>query len=56
MLLCFADPCSLPGNPGWPLRNLLLLAAARWGCERVRVVCARERAGKVRVIVAPVRD
>jgi len=27
-LLAFRDPCRLPFNPGWPLRNLLALAAS----------------------------
>ncbi|MEW5309568.1 MAG: hypothetical protein WDW38_001449 [Sanguina aurantia] len=35
--LCFSDPSNLPDNPGWPLRNLLLLAVARWGAKNVTV-------------------
>lgn len=46
VLLAIADPGHLPGNAGWPLRNLLLLATARWGLRRVRVVCVRERRGR----------
>ncbi|KAK3248623.1 Ubiquitin-like modifier-activating enzyme ATG7 [Cymbomonas tetramitiformis] len=47
VILAFCDPCNLPSNPGWPLRNLLLLAAAQWGSRAVRVVCAREKAGRL---------
>lgn len=46
VLLAVADPGHLPGHGGWPLRNLLLLAAARWGLRRARVVCVRERRGR----------
>lgn len=28
--LAVADSSNQPANPGWPLRNLLLMAAARW--------------------------
>ena len=28
--LGFADPATLDSNPGWPLRNLLMLAAQQW--------------------------
>ena len=31
VLLAYADHSNLPSNPGWLLRNALLLAAARWG-------------------------
>lgn len=31
LFLAVADSSALPDNPGWPLRNLLLMAAARWG-------------------------
>ncbi|CAI6002106.1 unnamed protein product [Closterium sp. NIES-64] len=30
LLVAFFDPCHLPLSPGWPLRNLLLLASLRW--------------------------
>lgn len=35
--LAFSDPCHLPEHPGWPLRNLLLLAATQWGLRDVQV-------------------
>lgn len=32
-----ADPSNLAGHPGWPLRNMLLLAARRWGVGQLQV-------------------
>ncbi|KAJ8259857.1 hypothetical protein GJAV_G00174270 [Gymnothorax javanicus] len=39
------DPCSLPQHPGWPLRNLLMLIACKWGSvlDAVEVVCFRDQ-------------
>ncbi|CAL1608170.1 unnamed protein product [Knipowitschia caucasica] len=39
------DPCTLSLHPGWPLRNLLLLIAYRWGSrlEELEVLCFRDR-------------
>lgn len=39
------DPCTLSQHPGWPLRNLLLLIAHRWGSklEALEVLCFRDR-------------
>uniref|UniRef100_A0A8C6ULC4 Ubiquitin-like modifier-activating enzyme ATG7 n=1 Tax=Neogobius melanostomus TaxID=47308 RepID=A0A8C6ULC4_9GOBI len=39
------DPCTLSQHPGWPLRNLLLLIAHRWGSklEVLEVLCFRDR-------------
>ncbi|RUP47568.1 hypothetical protein BC936DRAFT_145578 [Jimgerdemannia flammicorona] len=45
-ILAFADPSSLPSNPGWPLRNLLVLAHRRWNVRRITVLCFREIQGK----------
>ncbi|GLJ38595.1 hypothetical protein SUGI_0786970 [Cryptomeria japonica] len=45
VLLGFYDPCHLPSNPGWPLRNLIAFAAARWGLESITVLCYREKGG-----------
>ncbi|XP_042478866.1 ubiquitin-like modifier-activating enzyme atg7 [Macadamia integrifolia] len=45
ILFGFYDPCHLPNNPGWPLRNLLALICARWNLERVRFLCYREKQG-----------
>ncbi|KAL4422919.1 hypothetical protein ABPG75_009116 [Micractinium tetrahymenae] len=46
LFLAVADSSALPENPGWPLRNLLLMAAARWRVRRLRVLCLRERRGR----------
>uniref|UniRef100_A0A674MUR8 Ubiquitin-like modifier-activating enzyme ATG7 n=1 Tax=Takifugu rubripes TaxID=31033 RepID=A0A674MUR8_TAKRU len=39
------DPCTLSQHPGWPLRNLLVLLANRWGSKLdiVEVLCFRDR-------------
>uniref|UniRef100_A0A671VWV8 Ubiquitin-like modifier-activating enzyme ATG7 n=1 Tax=Sparus aurata TaxID=8175 RepID=A0A671VWV8_SPAAU len=39
------DPCTLSQHPGWPLRNLLVLLAYRWGSmlDTVEVLCFRDR-------------
>ncbi|KAK7915920.1 hypothetical protein WMY93_011681 [Mugilogobius chulae] len=39
------DPCTLSQHPGWPLRNLLLLIAYRWGSkvDVLEVLCFRDR-------------
>jgi len=44
--LGFADPCALPSHPGWPLRNLLVLAKAQLGLNDVTVLAYRENPGK----------
>ena len=40
--ICFADPCTYRENPGWMLRNLLILIRKRWKLTRVQVLCYRE--------------
>jgi ubiquitin-like modifier-activating enzyme ATG7 len=42
--LGFVDPCTLATNPGWPLRNLLVLAARSMKRNAVTVLCFRKRA------------
>ncbi|KAJ3331369.1 Autophagy protein 7, partial [Blyttiomyces sp. JEL0837] len=42
----FADPSSLPTNPGWPLRNFLLLLKKHFEVSSITVVCYREFTGK----------
>ncbi|XP_034962109.1 ubiquitin-like modifier-activating enzyme ATG7 [Zootoca vivipara] len=39
------DPCNFAQYPGWPLRNILVLAAHRWGSHlhSVQVLCFRDR-------------
>ncbi|MCL4126215.1 UNVERIFIED_CONTAM: hypothetical protein GTU68_042362, partial [Idotea baltica] len=42
--LGFSDPSSAPSHPGWPLRNLLTLAAVRWpATRRHSVIALREK-------------
>lgn len=40
--VCFADPSTYPGNPGWMLRNLLVLVRQRWHLDKVQVLCYRD--------------
>jgi hypothetical protein len=47
LLVAMSDPSSLPLVPGWPLRNLLLLAAARWRARRLGVLCVRDGRGRL---------
>ena len=42
-VLCFCDPCTSEEHPGWPLRNLLILAARVWKGASVDVLCLRDR-------------
>ncbi|KAL6992408.1 Autophagy protein 7 [Sarracenia purpurea var. burkii] len=44
-LFGFYDPCHLPSNPGWPLRNFLAFICSRWNLEKVRFFCYRESRG-----------
>ncbi|XP_044156498.1 ubiquitin-like modifier-activating enzyme ATG7 [Bufo gargarizans] len=39
------DPCTLAQYPGWPLRNVLVLAASHWGSrvQSIEVICLRDR-------------
>ncbi|PYH47712.1 putative autophagy ubiquitin-activating enzyme ApgG [Aspergillus saccharolyticus JOP 1030-1] len=41
-LVGFADPSNYEDAPGWPLRNLLLLAKHRWGLDKIRVLRYRD--------------
>lgn len=40
--ICFADPSTYPTNPGWMLRNLLVLVKQRWNLENIQVLCYRD--------------
>lgn len=40
--ICFADPSTYPTNPGWMLRNLLVLVRQRWQLEDIQVLCYRD--------------
>ncbi|KAM9325430.1 ubiquitin-like modifier-activating enzyme ATG7 [Gastrophryne carolinensis] len=45
VILGVYDPCTLSQYPGWPLRNVLVLAAYRWGrqIQTIEVLCLRDR-------------
>jgi len=40
--VCFADPSTYPSNPGWMLRNLLVLVRQRWHLDKVQIMCYRD--------------
>ncbi|KAL1310913.1 hypothetical protein AAFC00_001140 [Neodothiora populina] len=40
--ICFADPSTYPSNPGWMLRNLLVLVRQRWQLDHLQVLCYRD--------------
>ena len=40
--VCFADPSTYPTNPGWMLRNLLVLVNQRWKLDEMQVLCYRD--------------
>ncbi|KAK6150001.1 hypothetical protein DH2020_017526 [Rehmannia glutinosa] len=45
VLFGFYDPCHLPNNPGWPLRNFLWFIFRRWSLQKVHFFCYRENRG-----------
>ncbi|XP_004251096.1 ubiquitin-like modifier-activating enzyme atg7 [Solanum lycopersicum] len=45
ILFGFYDPCHLPHNPGWPLRNYLAYFCSRWGLGKIHFFCYRENRG-----------
>ncbi|KAK5574485.1 hypothetical protein RB653_009738 [Dictyostelium firmibasis] len=41
-LVGFCDPCPLPSNPGWPLRNFLIYLSVKYpSLKKVKVICFR---------------
>lgn len=40
--VCFADPSTYDNNPGWMLRNLLVLIRQRWKLNDVQILCYRD--------------
>jgi ubiquitin-like modifier-activating enzyme ATG7 len=40
--IAFADPSTYPENPGWMLRNLLVLIRLRYKLNQVQVLCYRD--------------
>ncbi|KDN39393.1 E1-like protein-activating [Tilletiaria anomala UBC 951] len=60
-IVAFIDPSSHPTQPGWPLRNLLLLLRARFQIQRIRVLrwldesgAFTDDAGRVKSLVGTV--
>lgn len=44
-IVAFVDPCPLPTNPGWPLRNLLTLLSHRLHLDSATILCYRPHPG-----------
>lgn len=40
--ISFADPSTYPENPGWMLRNLLILIRHRWHLSEAQILCYRD--------------
>ncbi|KAJ2901212.1 Ubiquitin-like modifier-activating enzyme ATG7 [Zalerion maritima] len=40
--ISFVDPSSYPDNPGWPLRNLLILIRHRYHLRKAQIICFRD--------------
>ncbi|KAF3045795.1 Autophagy protein 7 [Didymella keratinophila] len=40
--ICFSDPSTYEENPGWPLRNLLVLMRHRWRLNDAQILCYRD--------------
>ncbi|RAR14606.1 autophagy-related protein 7 [Stemphylium lycopersici] len=40
--ICFVDPSTYETNPGWPLRNLLVLIRHRWNLRDAQILCYRD--------------
>lgn len=40
--VCFVDPSTYPNNPGWMLRNLLVLIRQRFKLDSVQILCYRD--------------
>lgn len=40
--ICFSDPSTYTDNPGWPLRNLLVLIRHRWRLNDAQIICYRD--------------
>jgi len=40
--VAFVDPSEYEDNPGWPLRNLLVLVRKRWCWREAKVLCYRD--------------
>ena len=40
--ICFADPSNYSENPGWQLRNLLVLIRVKYNLDDVQILCYRD--------------
>lgn len=40
--VCFSDPSTYPENPGWMLRNLLVLIQRKWKLQDIQILCYRD--------------
>ncbi|KAI9688833.1 MAG: Autophagy protein 7 [Bathelium mastoideum] len=40
--VCFVDPSTYTYNPGWMLRNLLVLVKQKWKLDKVQILCYRD--------------
>ena len=40
--ISFADPSTYPENPGWMLRNLLVLVRHKWRLHEAQILCYRD--------------
>jgi hypothetical protein len=56
VILAWIDPGSASEHPSWPLRNVLLAAAAVLRLRRLRVLCARLRGNSVSTSASLVLD
>lgn len=55
----FADPSTYAVNPGWMLRNLLVLIRQRWKLKSVQIICYRDtvgRQGDFKSIILPLKQ
>ncbi|KAM9972593.1 hypothetical protein ACTFIR_011960 [Dictyostelium discoideum] len=47
-LVGFCDPCSLPLNPGWPLRNFLIYLSIKYPMlKKIKVLCYRGNSNNI---------
>ena len=54
--IAFVDPSIFPENPGWPLRNLLVLLRQRFHIKKAQILCFRDthaRRHEARSIILP---
>lgn len=54
LYLVLLDTAGSSEHPGWGLRNVLLLAAVKWGLPELRVISVRGRLGFPNPDISPV--